>query len=52
VAGPETSEGRFKLVPLKEYLEITAEALTRSDVSNPIIEKFILLVKDAFEYAD
>jgi DNA-binding transcriptional LysR family regulator len=48
----DLSQGRFKLVPLKEYLEITAEALTRSDVSNPIIEKFIIMVEEAFDYVD
>jgi DNA-binding transcriptional LysR family regulator len=47
----EVSEGKFKLVPLQEYLEITAEAVTRSDVSNPIIGRFIALVKKAFSYS-
>ena len=48
----ELSEGRFKLVPLKEHLQITAEAVTRSDISNPIIQKFIVMVKKAFDYVD
>jgi DNA-binding transcriptional LysR family regulator len=48
----ELAEGRFKLVPLEEYLQITAEAVTRSDISSPIIEKFIVSVKEAFEYTD
>jgi DNA-binding transcriptional LysR family regulator len=46
----QVSEGRLKLVPLKEYLYLTAEAVTRSDISNPIIEKFISMVKQAFGY--
>ena len=48
----EVSEGKFKLIPLKEYLQITAEAVTRSDVSNPIIGQFITMVKKAFNYID
>jgi DNA-binding transcriptional LysR family regulator len=43
----EVAEGKFKLVPLEEYLQITAEAVTRSDISNPIIEKFIHSIKQA-----
>ena len=46
----QVSEGRFKLVRLKEYLSITAESVTRLDFDNPIIEKFIMLVKKAFNY--
>jgi DNA-binding transcriptional LysR family regulator len=46
----EVAEGKFKLVPLEEYLQITAEAITSSDISNPIIEKFINSVKQAFKY--
>lgn len=46
----EVSEGRFKLVPLKEYLQITAEVVTHSDVTNPIIKKFVTRVKKAFGY--
>lgn len=48
----EIIEGRFKLVPLQEYLYITAEAITRSDISNPIIIKFVAMVKKAFGYTD
>ncbi len=47
----QVEEGRFKLVPLKESLSIIAESVTRLDISNPIIQKFILLVKKAFNYA-
>ena len=39
----QVAEGKFKLVPLRDYLYVPAEAVTRSDVSNPIIDKFILL---------
>jgi DNA-binding transcriptional LysR family regulator len=45
----EVAEGKFKLVPLEEYLQITAAAVTSSDISNPIIEKFINSVKQAFK---
>jgi LysR family transcriptional regulator, transcriptional activator of the cysJI operon len=48
----QVAEGRLKLVPLKEYLYLTAEAVTGSDVSNPIIEKFISMVKQAFGYSE
>jgi DNA-binding transcriptional LysR family regulator len=48
----EVAAGRFKLVPLRDYLYVPAEAVTRSDVSNPIIEKFISLVKKALNYSD
>lgn len=44
-------EGRFKLVPLKEYVYITADSVTRLDITNPIIDKFILLVKKVFDYS-
>jgi LysR family transcriptional regulator, transcriptional activator of the cysJI operon len=46
------AEGRFKLVPLKDYLYITAEAVTRTDASNPLIRKFVSLVKKALSYSD
>ncbi|HDP80340.1 MAG TPA: LysR family transcriptional regulator [Spirochaetes bacterium] len=46
----QVEEGRFKLVPLKESLSITAESVTRMDIDNPIIQKFIMLVKKAFNY--
>jgi DNA-binding transcriptional LysR family regulator len=45
-------EGRFRLVPLKDYLYITAESVTRSDILNPIIVEFISMVKKAFSYQD
>jgi DNA-binding transcriptional LysR family regulator len=48
----QVTEGRFKLVPLREYLYITAEAVTRPDISNFIIEKFVNMVKTAFGYSD
>jgi len=48
----QITEGKFKLVPLKDYLYVPAEAVTRSDVSNPIIDKFISLVKKALNYPD
>lgn len=44
--------GRFKLVPLEEYLSITADAAARQDVDNPIINTFIHLVQHAFGYDD
>jgi DNA-binding transcriptional LysR family regulator len=46
----QVKDGRFKLVPMKEYLYITAESISRSDVSNPIITNFIAVVKNAFNY--
>jgi DNA-binding transcriptional LysR family regulator len=48
----DVAEGTFKLVPLKESVHITAEAITRPDVSNPIILKFVAMVKTAFNYND
>jgi DNA-binding transcriptional LysR family regulator len=47
----QVAEGRFKLVPLREYVSITAESITRLDITNPIIDKFILLVKKVFDYS-
>lgn len=46
----EVLEGRLKIVPLKEYEYITAEAVTRADMLNPIIEEFIEMVKEVFHY--
>jgi DNA-binding transcriptional LysR family regulator len=48
----EVAEGKFKLVPLKEYLQVTAEAVTHSEASNPIIGRFIAMVKKAFSYKE
>lgn len=46
----EVIEGRLKIVPMKEYAYITAEAVTRADMLNPIIEEFIEMIKEAFHY--
>jgi LysR family transcriptional regulator, transcriptional activator of the cysJI operon len=46
----EVLEGRLKVIPLKDYAYITAEALTREEMLNPIIEGFIEMVKEAFRY--
>ena len=51
IAG-QVKAGRFKLMPLKSYPYITAESVTRSDVSNPIITRFVSIVKKAFGYTD
>jgi LysR family transcriptional regulator, transcriptional activator of the cysJI operon len=48
----QVTEGRFKLVALKEYLYITAEAITRPDISNPVIDKFTAMIKTAFNFPD
>jgi DNA-binding transcriptional LysR family regulator len=48
----QVSEGRFKLVALKEYLYITAEAVTRPDISNFIINKFVNMVRKTFGYSE
>ena len=48
----QVEEGRFKLVPLKEYLYIIAEVVTRPDISNFIINKFVNMVKTTFGYSD
>jgi DNA-binding transcriptional LysR family regulator len=48
----EIIERRLKIIPLKEYVYITAEAVTRTDMSNPIILKFIEMVKQVFGYTD
>jgi DNA-binding transcriptional LysR family regulator len=47
----EVLEGRLKIVPLKEYAYATAEAITRADMLNPIIEEFIEMVKEVFHYS-
>ncbi len=49
---PYLEQGRFKLVPLAEYLTITADSVTRTDISNPIIDKFIQLVKKVFDFKE
>jgi LysR family transcriptional regulator, transcriptional activator of the cysJI operon len=46
----QVATGRFKLIPLKEYLYLTAESVMRSDVSNPVIAGFVAMVKNAFGY--
>jgi DNA-binding transcriptional LysR family regulator len=46
----EVLEGRLKIIPLKDYAYITAEAVTREEMLNPIIEGFIEMVKEAFRY--
>jgi DNA-binding transcriptional LysR family regulator len=48
----EVMEGRLKIVPLKEYSYITAEAVTRADMLNPVIEEFIEMVKEVFHYKE
>ncbi|MGD1119538.1 MAG: LysR family transcriptional regulator [Dehalococcoidales bacterium] len=48
----ELAEKRLKLVPLKEYVYTTAEAITRADVPIPIIKKFIEMVKQVFGYTE
>jgi LysR family transcriptional regulator, low CO2-responsive transcriptional regulator len=48
----EVLEGRLKIVPLKDPAYITAEAITSVDVLNPIIEEFIQMVKEVFNYKD
>ncbi len=48
----EVFEGRLKIIPLKDYAYITAEAVTRADLLNPVIEEFIKMVKEAFHYTD
>ena len=48
----EVIEGRLKVVSLKDPLYITAEAVTRADILNPIIEEFIQMVKEVFNYRD
>jgi DNA-binding transcriptional LysR family regulator len=48
----EVLEGRLKVVPLKDPIYITAEAVTRADILNPIIEEFIQMVKEVFNYKD
>jgi DNA-binding transcriptional LysR family regulator len=48
----ELNEKRFKIVPLQEYVYVTAEAVTRPDVLNPVIKKFIAMVKQVFGYTD
>lgn len=48
----EVDEGKFKLMPLKEYLQITAIVVIRSDNTNQIIKKFVTGIKKAFAYHD
>jgi len=48
----EVLAGRLKIVPLKEYAYITAEAVTGADMLNPIIEEFIEMVKEGFRFVD
>ncbi|MFA5308481.1 MAG: LysR family transcriptional regulator [Dehalococcoidales bacterium] len=48
----ELAEKRLKIVPLKESVSVTAEAITRGDMQNPIIRQFIGMVKEAFGYTD
>ncbi len=47
----EVLEGRLKIVPMTEYAYIRAEAITRADMLNPVIEEFIKMVKEAFHYS-
>lgn len=46
----EVLEGRLKIVPLTDYAYITAQAVTKEEMLNPIIEEFIEMVKEAFHY--
>lgn len=46
----EVLEGRLKVIPLKDYAYVTAEAVTREEMLNPIIEEFVEMVKDAFRF--
>jgi DNA-binding transcriptional LysR family regulator len=48
----EINEKALRIVPLNEYVYVTAEAVTRKDMQNPIIKKFIEMVKQAFNYTD
>jgi hypothetical protein len=48
----ELEEKQFKLVPLKEYLFITAVAVTRADISSPVISRFIPMVKQVFDFSE
>jgi LysR family transcriptional regulator, transcriptional activator of the cysJI operon len=48
----QVDQGKLKLVHLDEYLYLTAEVITRSDTfMNPMITRFIAMVKQAFENA-
>jgi hypothetical protein len=44
--------GRLKLVPLQEYVYVAAESVTHLDEFNPIILKFISMVKEAFGFRE
>jgi hypothetical protein len=44
--------GQLKIVPLKEPVSVAAEVVTQRNASNPIILKFISMVKEAFGYPD
>ena len=46
----EVLEGRLKIIPMTEYAYISAEAITRADMLNPIIEEFVKMVKEVFHY--
>jgi DNA-binding transcriptional LysR family regulator len=46
----EVLEGRLKIVPMTDYTYITADAVTRAEMLNPIIEEFIEMVKETFRY--
>ena len=46
----EVLEGRLKIVPMKDYAFATAQAVTRAEMLNPVIEEFIEMVKDVFHF--
>jgi LysR family transcriptional regulator, transcriptional activator of the cysJI operon len=47
----EVSEGRLKILPLKDEISITADAVLRKDTyMHPIINNFISMVRQAFGY--
>ena len=48
---PQIKDGRLKLVELTEDLYLSADAVMSQDIfMNPIINRFIRLVKEAFKY--
>jgi len=48
---PQIKEGRIKLVDMTEELFLSAEAVMSQDLfMNPIINRFITMVKKAFGY--
>lgn len=48
----EVSEGRLKILPLKDEIQLVADAVLRSDTyMHPIIDNFISMVRKAFGYA-